>query len=73
MPRVSRITLDRLAEGISNRLRGDLRVEVQRRNGATALDLYDSVGCVKLLAIGQARTIETYLRAMDETLDIIGR
>jgi hypothetical protein len=67
------LDLVQLANVISGRLRGDLRVEVQRRNGATALDLYDSRGCIKLLAIGPARTVETYLRAMDETLDIIGR
>jgi hypothetical protein len=73
MPRVSMLDLESLADRISNRLRGDLSVQVQRRNGATALDLYDAHGCVKLLAIGPARAIDAYLRAMDETLDIIGR
>ena len=72
MPRVSRIELDNLAAAISGRLNG-LSVEVSRRNGATALDLYDAHGCIRLLAIGPARTIETYLRAMDQTLDMLNR
>jgi hypothetical protein len=73
MSRISMLDLDSLATSINGRLRGDLHVRVQRRNGATALDLYDRDGCVKLLAIGPARAIDAYLRAMDETLYIIGR
>ena len=61
-----------MAAVISGRLNG-LTVEVSRRNGATALDLYDSRGCIKLLAIGPARSIEDYLRAMDQTLDMVNR
>jgi hypothetical protein len=72
MPRIAINDLHRLAAAISGRLNG-LTVEVSRRNGATALDLYDSRGCIKLLAIGPARSIEAYLRAMDQTLDIVNR
>jgi len=73
MSRITRIELDNLAAYVSERLLGSLNVQVQRRNGATALDLYDNAGCIRLLAIGSARTVETYLRGMEATLDIIGR
>ena len=73
MPRISRNDLDQMAAVISGRLCGSLSVQVQKRNGATALDLYDDRGCIRLLAIGPARTIYTYLRAMDDTLDMVNR
>jgi len=73
MERVSHRDVVARAESVSARLRGDLRVVPQRRNGYTGLDLYDGAGCVDTLATGTARTILLYLSAMSRTLDITGR
>jgi hypothetical protein len=75
MTTAERITRDQLelrAVLVSNRLRG-LSVEVQQRNGKTALDLCDNGGTIRMLAIGTKREIGEYLNAMSETLEIVGR
>jgi len=70
--RITQKQLDLRAEIVSSRLRG-LRVEVQQRNGSSALDLYDDDGCIRMLAVGTKREIGDYLNAMSETLAIVGR
>lgn len=64
--------IDVRADRISARLRG-LRVVASRRNGHTALDLYDRDGLVETLVIGTKREVFAYLGAMAATLDITNR
>jgi len=72
MNRITQLQLDTKAAHVSGMLRG-LRVEVQRRNGSTALDLYEGTSCVQLLTVGTARQVADFLDAMAETLYIVGR
>lgn len=71
--RVTISDIERISSTVSESLRDGLRVEAQRRNGYTALDLYDPHGMVDTLHIGTAREVYTYLQGMRRTLLIIGR
>lgn len=70
----SKADVDVLARLVSLGLKGDLHVVAEGRYGYTAIDLYDSHGCVRTLATGMTkRQALDYLRAMYETLTIAGR
>lgn len=72
--RVTEKQVTKLAELVSSHLRGELRVEHERRYGYSALDLYDGDGCVRTLSTGLTTSqAQLFLHGMVETLDIIGR
>ncbi len=71
--RIKRADVDRIAESISDSLQGSLRLEVQGRNGYTAVDLADDNGCIELLAIGSKPEVYRYLQGMRRALWIVGR
>jgi len=71
--RITRADVDRIAESVSESLRGPLNVQAQGRNGYTALDLYDAHGAVDTLTVGTKREVYTYLQGMRRALLIVGR
>jgi hypothetical protein len=73
MERISHSNVTLRAQAVSGLLRSGLYVRPERRNGATALDLCDADGTIRMLTIGTSREVYSYLGAMLETLDIIGR
>lgn len=73
---MERITYPRVtlrAQAVSGLLRSGLYVRPERRNGYVGLDLYDNDGRIRTLTTGTTREVYSYLGAMLETLDIIGR
>lgn len=71
--RITKTNVENRADAVNRGLRHGLRVEVQGRNGYTALDLYDNDGMVRTLTVGTKREAYDYMGAMIETLTIVGR
>lgn len=72
MDRVTRSDVDRIANSVSQTLRG-VSVVASSRNGYTALDRYDSAGLVDTLHVGTKRECYTYLQGMLRYSAIVGR
>jgi hypothetical protein len=72
MPRTTKINLDHRAEVVSRMLNG-LRIDVEGRNGYTALELCDAFGVVKTLKIGTKTECYDHLAAMIQALEIVNR
>lgn len=79
MERVQRWMVDDRAKVVSSMLNG-LSVHVQGRNGYFGLDLYQETGrdnpnatLVRTLTTGTKREVYTYLAAMLDALEIVGR
>lgn len=72
MERITKGNLLNRRDAVNRGLRG-LYVQVQGRNGYTALDLFDNSGMVRTLTVGTKREVYDYMGAMIETLIIVGR
>lgn len=70
---LSRKNVDQVVSSINARLRNDIRIEAQGRNGKLALDLYDGTQCLYALHVGTTREVYTYLDGFQNALDITNR
>lgn len=73
VPSPSKLHLEMRAHVTSRMLQPGLDVEVSARNGKTALDLRDEHGIVRNLTVGTKREVYSYLDAMIQALEIVGR
>ena len=73
MERITQQYLEDRTAVTNSMLRGDIHLRTQGRNGYTGLDLYDGSSMVKTLTIGTKREVYTYLGAMIDALEIVGR
>ncbi len=71
--RVTTADLERLAGSVTETLPVLYAVEVQRRNGYVALDLYRGAACLETLTVGSAREVYTFLQGMRRFALIAGR
>lgn len=67
-----RLAIARLrVSGLNRRIESTGRhVEIQQRNGHVALDEYRGESCVRLITVGTASEIATYLDAMIVGVDL---
>ena len=73
MERITRKDVNRIAQTVSESLKGDLHVVAQGRNGYVGIDLFDATGMVDTLHLGTTRECYTYLQGMRRYSLIIGR
>lgn len=71
--RITKTNLTRREGAVNSMLHDGIYVSSNARNGYTALDLYDRVGCIRCLTVGTKREVYDYMGAMIEALSIVGR